>query len=76
MKMKLKACLLGLLFPVLLNGQEIGLLRMDPDRRNPESEAAVWGGVEEGRYRPTYGSLFQWSAGADARLVRHGKTTS
>ena len=74
--MTFKACLLGLLFPVLLNGQEIGLLRMNPDRPAREGEAAVWGGVEEGGYKPTYAAAFQWSAGADANLARHGNTSS
>ena len=76
MKMTFKACLLGLLFPVLLNGQEIGLLRIAPDRPATQGEAAIWGGAEEGGYKPTYAALFQWSAGADANITRHGKTTS
>lgn len=76
MKKTLKASLLGLLFPVLLNGQEIGLLRISPDSRASRSEAALWGGIEEGGYKPTYAAAFQWSAGADADIIRHGKTTS
>ena len=71
-----KACFLGLLFPFLLNGQETGLLRIAPDRAERAAEAAVWGGVEEGYYKPTYAPVFQWSAGADARVTRHGKTSS
>ena len=76
MNLTCKVCLLSLLVPTLLNGQEAGLLRMNPDRPARESEAAVWGGVEEGRFKPTHAAVFQWSAGADAKLVRHGKTTS
>ena len=76
MKLACKVCFLTLFFPILMNGQEAGLLRMNPDRRVQKTEAAVWGGVEEGRYRPTYGSIFQWSAGADAQIVRHGETSS
>lgn len=71
-----EVCLLGLLFPVLLNGQEIGLLRMNPNRSAQEGGAAVWGGVEEGGYKPLYAAQFQWSAGADANIARHGKTSS
>ena len=71
-----EVCLLGLLFPVLLNGQEMGLLRMNPDRAAREGEAAVWGGVEEGGYKPLYAAQFQWSAGADANIANHGKTSS
>ena len=76
MKLTRKVCLLSLLFPALLNGQETGLLRFNPDRTAKESEAALWGGVEEGRFKPTHAALFQWSAGADAKIVRHGKNTS
>ena len=76
MRLTCKVCLLGLLFPVLLNGQETGLLRMNPNRPAQEGEAAVWGGVEEGYFKPLYASPFQWSAGADASLTRHGKTSS
>ena len=76
MKMTFKACLLGLLFPVLLNGQETGLLRLAPDLPAGLGEAALWGGIEEGGYIPTYGSFLQWSAGADANVTRHGKTSS
>ena len=76
MNLTWKVCLLTLFFPTLLNGQETGLLRLNPDRPAREGEAAVWGGVEEGRFRPTHAAVFQWSAGADARIVRHGKTAS
>ena len=76
MKLTRKVCLLSLLFPALLNGQETGLLRIDPDRPAREGEAAVWGGVEEGRFKPTHAASFQWSAGADAKIVRHGKKSS
>ena len=67
---------LCLFFPGLLRGQETGLLRMNPDRRASEGEAAVWGGIEDGGFHPAYGSSFQWSAGAGAHGVRHGKSTS
>lgn len=71
-----KVCLLGLLIPIFAQGQETGLLRMNRDSAVSGSEAAVWGGVEEGWFRPTYAGTFQWKAGADAKTVRHGKKTS
>jgi hypothetical protein len=76
MKLTCKACILTLLLPGLLHGQEVGLLRMDPDHRVSETRAALWGGVEEGGFKPTWAASFQWSAGADAKVLRHGKTTS
>ena len=69
MKLTCKVCLLGLLLPTLLQGQETGLLRMDPENRDPLTRVAVWGGVEDGRFRPTHEPIFQWSAGAEARHV-------
>ena len=76
MKPKLKACLLGLLFPALLHGQEIGLLRMNLDTLGFQGKAALWGGAEEGGFRSTSAPSFQWTAGADAKVVSHGKFSS
>ena len=76
MKLTYKVFLFGLFFPAFLFGQETGLLRFHPDHPAKESEAALWGGVEDGRFKPTHAALFQWSAGADAKVVRHGNTTS
>jgi hypothetical protein len=67
---------LGLLIPGLLRGQEIGLLRVNPDSLVSQREAAVWGGIEEGQFRPSHGASLQWSAGADVKGVRHGKSSS
>lgn len=67
---------LGLLIPGLLRGQEIGLLRVNPDSLVSERDAAVWGGIEEGQFRPAHGASFQWSAGAGVKSVRHGKNSS
>ena len=44
--------------------------------RTSENEVAVWGGVEDGRFKPVHAPLFQWKAGTDARIVRHGAHTS
>jgi hypothetical protein len=76
MNLTCKACFIGLLFQVLLHGQEVGLLRMDPEHRATKNHAAAWGGIEEGRFKPTHAAVFQWTAGAEAQTVRHGQTTS
>jgi len=77
MKNLFKTGLFALLFfPLLAQGQEIGLIRLDPDRPDSQGEAALWGGVEQGRFRSVDMPLFQWSAGARAAGVRHGKNTS
>jgi len=67
---------LCLLIPGLLRGQEIGLLRVNPDSLVSQREAAVWGGFEEGQFRPAHGASMQWSAGAGVKSVRHGKKSS
>lgn len=76
MKAIIKASIVCLLFPVLLHGQEIGLLRLNPDRPASQGMAALWGGVEEGGFRPAFDASLQWTAGAGAQGVRHGKNTS
>ena len=76
MRLTSLVCSLALLFPGLLYGQEAGLLRMDPDHRSPKTHAGVWSGIEEGRFKPTYAPVFQWSAGAEAQAVRHGPESS
>jgi hypothetical protein len=76
MKTKLKACLLCLLVPVLLQGQEIGVLRMNLDTVGFKGSAAIRGGVEEGGFRPIHAASFQWTAGAEAKVVNHGEHSS
>ena len=76
MKAIIKVCIVCLFFPALLNGQEIGLLRLNPDRPTSQGMAALWGGVEEGGFRPAFDASLQWTAGAGAQGVRHGKKTS
>ena len=76
MKITSKACLLSLLFPILAQGQEAGLLRMNREKAVSSTETAIFGGVEEGLFRPTYAGSFQWNAGAEAKTVRHGRKTS
>ena len=67
---------LCLFSPVLLSGQETGLLRLDEKHRDPRNDVSLWGGVEDGRFRPIFEPYFQWSAGTEARLVRHGTHAS
>ena len=67
---------LSLLFPALLQGQEIGLLRLNPEQPGFRGNAAVWGGYEIGGYRPTYGAASLWKAGVDATGIRHGEKTT
>ena len=76
MKTKLKACLFCLLVPVLLQGQEIGVLRMNLDTVGFKGTAAIRGGVEEGGFRPIHAASFQWTAGAEAKVVNHGEHSS
>ena len=76
MKAKLSICLLCLLFPVLLQGQEIGLLRMNLDTVGFRGNAAIWGGAEEGGYKPIHEGTLQVRAGAETKVVNHGKKSS
>ena len=76
MHLAFKVSLLGLLLPVLLNGQEVGSLRRNPGQRVSGTQAAVWGGVEQGWFRPSYAPVLGWSAGTRAKGVRHGENTS
>ena len=66
---------LCLLAPALAKGQDLGQIRMNKALPS-ENEVSVWGGVEDGRFKPVHAALFQWKAGADACLVRHGRHTS
>ena len=67
---------LCLFSPTLLQGQETGLLRMNKKQNAAQSDVKVWGGVEDGRFKPTHAALFQWSAGAEGRFFRPGKTAT
>lgn len=49
---------------------------MNPKKAESGSEAAVWGGVEQGYFRPSYQGTFVWKAGAEAKTIRHGEKTS
>lgn len=68
-KAAINLCILFLLCPALAHGQETGLLRIDPENRDPQTHVAVWGGYENGRFRPVHKAISEWNAGAEARRV-------
>ena len=72
---KIVGLLFCLLSSALAKGQDTGQLRMNKDLP-PENDVSLWGGVEEGRFKPTQAALFQWSAGADASVARYGIHTT
>ena len=77
MRARFKACILSLLLPLAVaNGQDIGLLRLAPDTSGSRGSASVWGGYEDGGYRPGFAPSSQWKAGASAKGTRHGSITS
>ena len=67
---------LSLFFPTLVPGQETGMLRMNKKQWNPESDIALWGGVEDGRFKPVHAAQLQWSAGAEAHFLRPGNKST
>ena len=75
-KATISICTLSLLCPLLAHGQETGLLRIDPDNREPLTHVAVWGGYENGRFRPYQKAISEWNAGAEAlRVAQRPHTT-
>ena len=68
-KATINLCILFLFCPALAHGQETGLLRIDPENRDPQTHVAVWGGYENGRFRPVHKAISEWYAGAEARRV-------
>ena len=63
-KNALLACLAGLLlFPVLLPGQDLGLIRLQTERPASEGVVSLWGGAEEGGFRfLPHGMMFEGEA--------------
>ena len=72
MSAKYKACILSLLVPLALQGQDIVLLRHAPGRGN----AGLYGGYEAGGYHPAFAPESLWRAGASASGTRHGDRAS
>ena len=76
MKVKIKACVLGLFCSLFAYGQETGLLRLTAGNKEPLTQVSVWGGVEDGRLKPAYAAQTLWKAGAEGKLSRFGKKSS
>ena len=76
MRARYRACILSLLLPLALQGQEIGLLRVSPPAAGRQGKAALYGGYEAGGYHPAFAPSSLWKAGASAQGTRHGANTS
>ena len=77
MRARYRACILSLLVlvPALLRGQDIGLLRLNPEEGS-RGAARVYGGYEAGGYHPAFAPESLWKAGASAEGTHHGENTS
>ena len=75
MRARYKACILSLLLPLALQGQDVGLLRLNP-ATGATGKAGVYGGYEAGGYHPAFAPASLWKAGASAQGTRHGESTS
>ena len=76
MRARYRVFILSLLLPVALHGQSIGLLRVHSDASDNRGTAQVYGGFEEGGYKPAFQASSLWKAGASASGTRHGVRTS
>ena len=77
MRARYKACILSLfLLPPVLGAQGIGLLRMDPVQEGRKGSASIYGGFEEGDYKPAFQATSLWKAGAGAEGVMNTERTS
>ena len=76
MRARYRACILSLLLvPLVLQGQDIGLLRLNP-KTGATGKAGVYGGYEAGGYHPAFAPESLWKAGAKAQETYHGDNTS
>ena len=76
MRARYKACILSLLVPLGLGAQDIGLLRQGEPESGSQGAASLYGGFEEGGYKPAFQASSLWKAGASASGTLHGETTS
>ena len=76
MRARYKACILSLLVPLGLGAQDIGLLRTVSHGEGASGTASVYGGFEEGGYKPAFQASSLWKAGAKAQGVLHHSSTS
>ena len=54
MRARYKAFILSLLVPLGVSAQEIGLLRLDAPQKGAKGSASLYGGFEEGGYKPAF----------------------
>ena len=76
MRARYKACILSLLVPLGLGAQDIGLLRTNSHGEGASGTASVYGGFEEGGYKPAFQASSLWKAGASANGALHTYSTS
>ena len=76
MRARYKACILSLLVPLGLGAQDIGLLRTNANGAGASGTASVYGGFEEGGYKPAFQASSLWKAGAKAQGTLHRSTAS
>ena len=76
MRARYTACILSLLVPLGLGAQDIGLLRQGEPEPGSQGSASLYGGFEEGGYKPAFQASSLWKAGANAKGVLHKSTTS
>ena len=76
MRARYKACILSLLVPLGLGAQDIGLLRTTSHGEGASGSASVYGGFEEGGYKPAFQASSLWKAGAKAQGTLHRSTAS
>ncbi|MBR2226233.1 MAG: hypothetical protein IJ893_00015, partial [Bacteroidales bacterium] len=71
MRARYRVFILSLLLPAALHGQSIGLLRVHPDASGNRGTAQVYGGFENGGYKPAFQASSLWKAGVSASGTRH-----
>lgn len=76
MRARYKAFVLSLLVPLGASAQGIGLLRLDAPQKGAKGSASIYGGFEEGGYKPAFQASSLWKAGAGAEGVLHAHGTS
>ena len=76
MRARYKACIVSLLVPLALHGQDVGLLRLNPDAPDVRGTAQVYGGYEAGGYHPAFAPSSLWKAGASASGTKNGSKVS
>ena len=76
MRARYRVFILSLLLPLSLQGQTIGLLHSKEHDDGASGTASVYGGYEEGGYKPAFQASSLWKAGASASGTYRGYNTS